>query len=320
MDNLLEVKNLSIHYVTDDGTVKAVNDLNFDLKPGETIGIVGETGAGKTTSALGLLKLVSQPPGKYISGEIIFEGENLMEASEARMRKVRGKKISMIFQDPMTSLNPVMPVGDQIAEVISLHENLSASECFKKAEDMLEKVGIRRERSKEFPHQFSGGMKQRVIIAIALACNPALLIADEPTTALDVTIQAQILELMKNLKEDFNTSMIMITHDLGIVAEICDKVAIMYAGTVVETADKYELFKNPKHPYTMGLFGSIPNIEEDEDMLRPIKGSMPDPTDLPSGCAFRERCDHATEDCADEEKLKNIEVAPGHFVKCTLFN
>ena len=320
MEKLLTVEDLSIHYVTDDGTVKAVNNLSFDLNSGETIGIVGETGAGKTTAALGLLKLVSQPPGEYISGSINFEGENLMKATEARMQKIRGKKISMIFQDPMTSLNPVIPVGNQIAEVIQLHEKLSAAECFKKAGEMLEKVGIRKERAKEYPHQFSGGMKQRVIIAIALACNPALLIADEPTTALDVTIQAQILELMKNLKIDFNTSMIMITHDLGIVAEICDKVAIMYAGTVVEMAEKNELFKNPKHPYTLGLFGSIPNIEEDEDALNPIKGSMPDPTNLPAGCPFSPRCDYATENCNNEESLKNVEISPGHFVRCTLFN
>jgi len=315
VENLLDIKELTIHYVTDDGVVKAVNDFSLTLKPGETVGLVGETGAGKTTTALGILKLVSQPPGKYVSGQINFEGKNLLNASESDMQKVRGKKISMIFQDPMTSLNPVIPVGDQIAEVIALHENLSAEECLKKAEDMLAKVGIRRERAKEYPHQFSGGMKQRVVIAIALACNPTLLIADEPTTALDVTIQAQVLELMKNLKVEFNTSMIMITHDLGIVAEVCDKVAIMYSGTVVEMADKYSLFKNPKHPYTIGLFGSIPNIEKDEDALKPIKGSMPDPMDLPSGCTFSSRCDHVTEECS-KSVPQNIQISEGHFVRC----
>ena len=315
MENLLDIKDLTIHYVTDGGVVKAVNDFNLTLKPGETIGLVGETGAGKTTTALGILKLVSEPPGKYISGEINFEGENLLKASESRMREIRGNKISMIFQDPMTSLNPVIPVRDQIAEVIALHEDLSAADCLKKAEDMLVKVGIRAERAKEYPHQFSGGMKQRVVIAIALACNPALLIADEPTTALDVTIQAQVLEIMKNLKVEFNTSMIMITHDLGIVAEVCDKVAIIYAGTVVETADKHSLFTNPKHPYTIGLFNSIPNIEKDEDALKPIKGSMPDPMYLPEGCPFSPRCDSATAECS--KKLpRDVQVGEGHFVKC----
>ena len=318
MENLLDIKDLTIHYVTDDGTVKAVNDFNISLKPGETVGLVGETGAGKTTTALGILKLVSDPPGKYIGGEINFEGKNLFKATEAEMQKIRGKKISMIFQDPMTSLNPVIPVVDQIAEVIALHENLTAAECIKKAEQMLEKVGIKAERAKEYPHQFSGGMKQRVVIAIALACNPALLIADEPTTALDVTIQAQVLELMKNLKTEFNTAMIMITHDLGIVAEVCDKVAIMYAGSVVEIADKHSLFKNPKHPYTIGLFGSIPDIEKDEDRLKPIKGSMPDPTNLPSGCVFHTRCDKAKPECSTIVP-KNTKINDEHSVRCILY-
>jgi peptide/nickel transport system ATP-binding protein len=317
-ENLIEINDLSIHYFMDEGVVRAVNDLRFTLKAGESIGIVGETGAGKTTTALGIMQLVQSPPGMIVGGEVIFEGQNLLELSEAEMRKVRGRKISMIFQDPMTSLNPVIPVRDQIAEVILLHENITASEAAKKAEDMLDKVGIRRERAREYPHQFSGGMRQRVVIAIALACNPALLIADEPTTALDVTIQAQVLELMKNLKTEFNTSMIMITHDLGIVAEICDKVAIMYAGTVVETADKYELFKNPKHPYTIGLFGSIPDIEKDEEKLMPIKGTMPDPTDLPTGCPFHPRCDHAMESCSTRVP-KRVDVGNNHFVSCLLF-
>ena len=316
--NLLDISDLSIHFFIEEGTVHAVNNLNFTLKPGETIGLVGETGAGKTTTALGIMRLVQSPPGLVVDGKIEFEGRDLLEISEAEMRKVRGSKISMIFQDPMTSLNPVIPVRDQIAEVILLHENLSAQQAIFKAEEMLEKVGIRKERSREYPHQFSGGMRQRVGIAIALACNPVLLIADEPTTALDVTIQAQVLELMKELKEEFNTSMIMITHDLGIVAEICDKVAIMYAGSVVETADKYELFKSPKHPYTIGLFNSLPDIEKDEERLVPIKGLMPDPMNLPTGCPFHPRCDQAMPQC---EKIvpKNTEIAEGHIVRCLLF-
>ncbi|MCL2400287.1 MAG: ABC transporter ATP-binding protein [Defluviitaleaceae bacterium] len=318
-NNLLEIENLSIHFFVEDGTVYAVNDLNFTLQPGETIGLVGETGAGKTTAALGIMSLVQSPPGMVVDGKIIFEGRNLLELKEEEMRKVRGSKISMIFQDPMTSLNPVIPVRDQIAEVVLLHEKVNAGQALAKAEEMLEKVGIRKERAQDYPHQFSGGMKQRVSIAIALACNPALLIADEPTTALDVTIQAQVLELMNGLKDEFNTSMIMITHDLGIVAEICDKVAIMYAGSVVETADKYELFKNPKHPYTIGLFNSIPDIEKDEESLRPIKGLMPDPMDLPSGCPFHPRCDNAMPQCSKNEPVR-IEVAEGHFVKCLLFD
>ena len=316
--NLLEINNLSIHYILKEATVKAVNNLTLSLKSGETIGLVGETGAGKTTTALGLMQLVQTPPGMVTEGSIHFDGRNLLEISEVEMRKVRGSQISMIFQDPMTSLNPVIPVGEQISEVLLLHEDLTAKEAEEKAGDMLEKVGIMRSRAKDYPHQFSGGMRQRVVIAIALACSPKLLIADEPTTALDVTIQAQVLELMKGLKVEFNTSMIMITHDLGIVAEICDKVAIMYAGTVVEMADKNELFTSPKHPYTIGLFNSIPDIEKDEDRLKPIKGLTPDPADLPPGCAFNTRCDHAKPECSQIEPA-NIEVAKGHFVKCLLF-
>jgi len=315
---LLNISDLSIHFFVESGTVHAVNDLNFTLEPGETIGLVGETGAGKTTTALGIMQLVQTPPGLVVDGKIEFEGRNLLDISEAEMRKVRGSKISMIFQDPMTSLNPVIPVRDQIAEVILLHENLTAQQAIFKAEEMLDKVGIRKERSRDYPHQFSGGMRQRVGIAIALACNPTLLIADEPTTALDVTIQAQVLELMKDLKVEFNTAMIMITHDLGIVAEICDKVAIMYAGSVVETAEKYELFKNPKHPYTIGLFNSIPDIEKDEEKLKPIKGLMPDPMNLPSGCPFHPRCDHAQPVCA-QVVPKNTEVAQGHVVRCLMY-
>ena len=316
--NLLELKDLTIHYITNEGTVRAVEDMNLEIGKGETLGLVGETGAGKTTTALGIMQLVPNPPGKIIGGEIIFEGENLIGKSNAELRKIRGNKISMIFQDPMTSLNPVMTVGDQIGEVIKLHQKVNAAEAQEKAKEILVKVGIPANRAKEYPHQFSGGMRQRVVIAIALACNPTLLIADEPTTALDVTIQAQVLDLMKKLKDEFKTSMIMITHDLGIVAEVCDKVAIMYAGNVIEYTDKARLFKDPKHPYTIGLFNSIPDIEEDEDRLKPIKGLMPDPTNLPSGCPFHPRCNKATAICS-EKKPKNTEIEPGHFVKCLLF-
>ena len=319
MDMLLDIKELTIHYITEDGTVKAVNNLNFFLKRGETIGLVGETGAGKTTTALGIMRLVPNPPGKIISGEIFFDGADLIKKSESEMRSIRGSRVSMIFQDPMTSLNPVIPVRNQIAEVVMLHEKVTGAEALGKAEKILDLVGIRSERAKDFPHQFSGGMRQRVVIAIALACNPELLIADEPTTALDVTIQAQVLELMRSLKEKFNTSMIMITHDLGIVADICDKVAIMYAGSVVEFADKVELYNNPKHPYTIGLFNSIPDIEKDEDSLKPIKGLMPDPTNLPGGCPFHPRCAAAKPECAISEP-KNVEVNENHFVKCLLFS
>ena len=319
MDKLLEVRDLSIHYLMEEGTVKAVNNLSFYLNPGESIGIVGETGAGKTTTALGILKLIQSPPGLVVGGSIEFEGKNLLLTSEAEMRKIRGSKISMIFQDPMTSLNPVFPVGDQIAEVIMLHESLTAQEAKQRAEDMLDKVGIQRERSKEYPHQFSGGMRQRIVIAIALACNPTLLISDEPTTALDVTIQAQVLELMKGLKKEFNTSMIMITHDLGIVADFCDKVAIMYAGSVVEMADKFALFTNPKHPYTVGLFGSLPDIEKDEDMLKPIAGLMPDPMNLPTGCAFHPRCEQAKPECS-EKFPDRVKINDSHYVNCLLYS
>ncbi|WP_026476354.1 ABC transporter ATP-binding protein [Alkaliphilus transvaalensis] len=316
--HLLEIKNLSIHYITNDGTVKAVEDMNLEIGTGETLGLVGETGAGKTTTALGIMQLVPNPPGKIIGGEIFFEGENLIGKTPVEIRKIRGNKISMIFQDPMTSLNPVMTVGEQIAEVIKLHQSVNAKEAIERSMAMLEKVGIPGERHKDYPHQFSGGMRQRVVIAIALACNPQLLIADEPTTALDVTIQAQVLDLMKNLKKEFKTSMIMITHDLGVVAEVCDKVAIMYAGNVIEYTDVKRLYTSPKHPYTIGLFGSIPDINDDEDRLKPIKGLMPDPTDLPSGCPFHPRCPKAMSICSERKPL-NTEIEPGHFVKCLLF-
>ncbi len=317
-EKLLEVKNLSINYTTEDGAVNAVNGIDFHLKEGETLGLVGETGAGKTTTALGIMRLVPNPPGKITSGEIIFEGKNLLNESEDDMRAIRGNFISMIFQDPMTSLNPVMTVGDQIAEVIELHQNVDRSAAWEKSKEMLELVGIPGNRVVDYPHQFSGGMKQRVIIAIALACNPKLLIADEPTTALDVTIQAQVLDLMNDLKEKFKTAMIMITHDLGVVAEVCDKVAIMYAGEIVESGNLEDIYERTSHPYTHGLFGSIPNLDEDSDRLNPIKGLMPDPTNLPTGCKFHPRCPHAKDLCSKQSPVMT-ELNNGHKVRCLAY-
>lgn len=316
-DKLLDIKDLTIEFVTDDEVVSAVNGLDMELNKGETIGLVGETGAGKTTSALGIMGLVPNPPGKIKRGSIKFEGVDLFSLSEEEMRKIRGSKISMIFQDPMTSLNPVMTVGEQIAEVIEIHEKVNKEEAFEKAKEMLELVGIPGGRANDFPHQFSGGMKQRVVIAIALACNPELLIADEPTTALDVTIQAQVLDLMNELKEKFKTAMILITHDLGVVAQACDKVAIMYAGEIVEAGTLLDIFENPKHPYTHGLFGSIPSLDEECDRLKPIQGLMPDPTNLPTGCKFHPRCPHATELCSRQQP-QITEVTPGHKVRCLI--
>ena len=315
MDKFLSIRDLTIHYASGKRTVKAVNGISFDIEKGKTLGLVGETGAGKTTTALGILNLIPKPPGKIVSGEIIFEGEDLLKKSKKEMRKIRGNKISMIFQDPMTSLDPVVTVGDQIAEVIRLHQATSRKEAQQKAVDMLELVGIPGERYNEYPHQFSGGMKQRVIIAIALACNPSLLIADEPTTALDVTIQAQILELMANLRREFGSSMLLITHDLGVVAEVCDNVAIMYAGEIVEYGDLRHIYRNASHPYTEGLFGSIPNLNDETDRLKPIRGLMPDPADLAAGCSFAPRCPYATERCRAEDPA-TYEIEPGHLVKC----
>ena len=317
-DKVLDVKDLVVHYVTDEGTVEAVNNINIDLVEGETLGIVGETGAGKTTTALSILGLVPDPPGKIIQGEIFYKGKNLLEASVEEMRNIRGNQISMIFQDPMTSLNPVLTIGDQIAEGIRIHQDVSEKEAMVEAKRMLEFVGMSGNRAGDYPHQLSGGMKQRVVIAIALACNPNLLIADEPTTALDVTIQAQVLELMRDLKEEFNTAMILITHDLGVVAETCDKVAVMYAGEIIEHATLEQLFDNPKHPYTVGLFGSIPNLEEEVDRLKPIKGLMPDPTDLPSACKFHPRCPHAQPICSEQVPAVT-DVGDNHEVRCLIY-
>ena len=286
-DILLDVKDLVIHYETDDGLVQALNGVSLQIHTGKTLGLVGETGAGKTTLAKGIMQLVPNPPGKIKGGEVFYDGEDLLKKSVQEMRKVRGKQISMIFQDPMTSLNPVMTVRDQIMEVILQHNKLSKEEAVKKADEMLELVGIPAARGREYPHQFSGGMKQRVIIAIALACQPRLLIADEPTTALDVTIQAQVLDLIQNLKKRDNTSMLLITHDLGVVAQTCDYVAIMYAGEIVEYGTLREVYKDIRHPYTKGLMASIPNLVEQVERLQAIDGLMPDPTNLAKGCGRR---------------------------------
>ena len=316
-EKLLEIKNLTVHFESFDATVHAVENLNLSLRHGETLGLVGETGAGKTTTVKSVMRILPEPPAKIVSGEILFDGQDQLELPIKEMRKIRGKQISMIFQDPMTSLNPVMTVAEQIAEVIRLHEKCSKKEAHKKACDMLELVGIRPERGSDYPHQFSGGMKQRVVIAMALACNPRFLIADEPTTALDVTLQAQVLELMKKLKAQYQTAMVMITHDLGIVAEICDYVAIMYAGEIVEYGTREHIFNHTGHPYTKGLFACIPDIFTEQNELVPINGLTPDPTDLPVGCRFHPRCPYATEQCAKEHPA-NFEIEPGHYVACHL--
>lgn len=313
--SILEIKNLQVDYETEESAVHALSDINLQMTRGETLGLVGETGAGKTTMAKCIMGLLPQRTGRLRSGEIYYEGTDLLKKSEKEMRKIRGAEIAMIFQDPMTSLNPVLTVGDQIAEAVSNHEHCSRAKSMERAAEMLELVGIPAERAGEYPHQFSGGMKQRVVIAIALACNPKLLIADEPTTALDVTIQAQVLETMRQLKEQFNTSMLLITHDLGVVAQNCDRVAVIYAGEIVEYGSVSDVFKKMEHPYTKGLFNSIPHINSDVRRLSPIRGLMPDPTEIPVGCRFRERCPYADERCGNEQP-KLAQVAENHFVRC----
>lgn len=313
--SLLEIKNLSVEYRTIEETVHAVNSLDLHINKGESLGLVGETGAGKTTTALSILNLISDPPGKIVSGEILFNGHDLRKSNVQELREVRGHKISIIFQDPMTSLNPVYSVGDQIAEVILLHQHCTKAEARDRAGNMLEQVGIPRDRYDEYPHQFSGGMKQRVVIAISIACSPELILADEPTTALDVTIQAQVLELMNDLKKKMNTSMLLITHDLGVVAQICDRVAIMYAGEIVESGSIEEVFDYPSHPYTIGLFGSIPTLDDHIEKLNPIKGQMPDPTNLPKGCAFHPRCQYVCELCK-QVKPGMVNIGRTHMVRC----
>ena len=314
-DVLLSIKDLEVQYSAGGAVIHAVNGLSMDIKKGQAFGLVGETGAGKTTIAKSILRILPDVSARINKGEILFQGENLLTKSEKQLQKIRGKKISMVFQDPMTALNPVLTVGDQIAEVFKLHEKVSGLEALEKTADILEMVGIPRERIEEYPHQFSGGMKQRVVIAMALACNPELLLADEPTTALDVTIQAQILEMIIKLKEEQNMSLIMITHDLGIIAETCDVVAVIYAGEVIEFGTKEEIFDYPSHPYTVGLFGSIPSIVGEEKRLRPIPGMPPNPADLPKGCYFNPRCHKATAECRNKP-IPLIETSPGHLCRC----
>lgn len=317
---LLEITDLSVEYRTDEMTVHAVNHVSLSVGHKEALGLVGETGAGKTTLALSLLRLLPKRIGMVTSGSIQFNGTNLLEINEADMLAYRGKQLSMIFQDPMTSLNPVIPVGKQVAEVLKLHNDkgLSGKEIEARVDEMFRLVGIPPERKQEYPHQFSGGMKQRVVIAISLACEPELLIAGEPTTALDVTIQAQVLAMMKELKDKLGTSMIMITHDLGIVAETCDKVAVMYAGEIVESGTVEDIFNSEKHhPYTEGLFGSIPRLDVETKRLKPIDGMIADPSNLPSGCKFHPRCPYAEECCGKE--APKVWVENGHSILCRRF-
>ena len=316
---VLEVKDLVVHYVLQEETVEAVNGISFSLEKGKTIGLVGETGAGKTTTALAIMNLVPDPPGVIKNGTITVCGHKMLELSPKQLEKIRGKEVSMIFQDPMTSLNPVLTVGDQIAESVMLHENLPYGKAFKRAQEMLEMVGIPGARATEYPHQFSGGMKQRVGIAIALACNPKLLLADEPTTALDVTIQAQVLEMIDDLKRELGTALVMITHDLGVVAKTCDLVAVMYAGRIVEYGTLEDVFDRTMHPYTEGLFNSLPDIRNRKNQLQPIPGLMPDPTNLPRGCAFAPRCRYTTDACR-EELPKRRDVSATHLVYCSAYD
>ena len=317
MDLVLDIKDLVVHYETEDSDVHAVNGIDIAIGKQRTLGLVGETGAGKTTTALSIMNLVPDPPGVIKSGSITLEGRDVLKMSNAELEAMRGNDVAMIFQDPMTALNPVMTVGEQIAESLELHQNLKPEEALEKAKEMLKLVGIAEARATDYPHQFSGGMKQRVVIAIALACSPKLLIADEPTTAVDVTIQAQVLELMKDLINNRDMSMLMITHSLGIVAEICDDMAVMYAGRIVEKGTVDDVFNNMRHPYTEGLFNSLPNLKEQGEMLEPIKGLMPDPADLPPGCTFAPRCPYATEACsATVPELQSVDGSSTHFVAC----
>ena len=314
-EHFLEVHDLVVEYTSGGDVIHAVNGVDLHLNKGETLGLVGETGAGKTTICKAILGILPDPPAKIRGGEIHLEGQDLLHTPEKEMLKIRGKKISMIFQDPMTALNPVMSVGAQISEAVLLHNDCTKAEAQQRTVDMLQMVGIPAERYVEYPHQFSGGMKQRVVIAMALACDPELLLADEPTTALDVTIQAQVLDMIKELQQKFNTAMILVTHDLGVVAETCDNVAVVYAGHIVESGTKQDIFKDTRHPYTQGLFDSIPKLNDEGRWLKPIEGLPPDPTNLPQGCVFSPRCPYATDACRQGE-IPGVEVSHGHFVSC----
>lgn len=319
-DKLLEVKNLSVEYDTEISTVYAVNGLDLDLNYGETLGLVGETGAGKTTTALSVIQLLPEGIGFVTDGSIKLDGVDMLNAPEEKIRAMRGSVVSMIFQDPMSALNPVMTVGAQIMEVLKIHHpEQSTAQLEARVDEMMELVGIPAKRKVEYPHQFSGGMKQRVVIAIALACSPELLIADEPTTALDVTIQAQVLELMKKLKREYNTSLILITHDLGVVAKICDKVAVVYAGEIIESGTLKDIYTDKRHPYTIGLFDSLPDIENDAATLKVIQGMVPDPANLPEGCKFHPRCPYATEACKSGT-IPPVRISESHMVRCNRFS
>jgi len=323
-DRLLEVIDLKTYFDTDEGTVKAVDGVSFHIDRGETLAVVGESGSGKSVTSLSVMRLIPSPPGRIAGGQILFEGEDLVKKSEREMRKIRGNEISMIFQEPMTSLNPVYTVGDQIAEAIVLHQGKTYREAMRMAAEMLELVGIPEpgKRVKNYPHQMSGGMRQRVMIAMALSCGPKLLIADEPTTALDVTIQAQILDLMRKLQEEIGMSILFITHDLGVVAEIADRAVVMYAGRAVEEADVHSIFARPLMPYTLGLMNSIPRVDraaERKERLQAIPGNVPNPLNLPEGCAFHPRCRFAQDRC--KEAVPPLEDAGnGHQVRCVRWN
>lgn len=317
---LLEVDNLHTYFFTKSGVVKAVDGVSFVIKPGEILGIVGESGSGKSITALSIMGLIPNPPGRIVEGEIYYNGEDLIQKSEKQMRRIRGNKISMIFQDPMTSLNPVFTIGHQLIETVRAHRDISKKQAEDRACELLTLVGISdsKQRLKNYPHEFSGGMRQRVMIAMALACDPELLIADEPTTALDVTVQAQILELLKQLQEELGMAIIMITHDLGVVAEICDRVMVMYAGKQVEFTDHIALFDYPRHPYTWGLLGSIPKIEKEKKRLTAIEGHPPDLQHLPQGCHFADRCKQVMDQCRSHEPVLK-EIGSNHLVRCLLY-
>lgn len=320
MNHVLEVKGLRTYFYTEDGVAKSVDGVDFSLGKGKTLGIVGESGCGKSVTSLSVMRLVAEPVGKIVGGEMLFEGRNLLAMTEKEMRAIRGNRISMIFQEPMTSLNPVFTVGNQINEVLKLHQGMTTAEATLRSIEMLKLVGIPlpEKRVHEYPHQLSGGMRQRVMIAMALACNPMLLIADEPTTALDVTIQAQILELMKDLKERLGTAIMLITHDLGVVAEVADEVMVMYAGKVVEHGPVAEIFAKPMHPYTQGLLASIPDIDVEVDVLETIEGLVPNVYDMPPGCRFEPRCKHAMPICAQTQPA--LVETNGHKVRCFLYD
>jgi oligopeptide/dipeptide ABC transporter ATP-binding protein len=315
-ENLLEIRGLKTYFYTEDGVVKAIEGIDLDLEKGKTLGLVGESGCGKTVTALSVLRLIPNPPGKIIEGEIRFDGEDLLKATEKEMREIRGNNISMIFQDPQSALNPVYTVDNQLREVIQLHQNLEKKEARKKAIEMLDLVGIPNPegRVNDYPHQFSGGMKQRVMIAMALSCNPKMIIADEPTTNLDVTVQAQVLEMINNLKKEFGTTVLLITHNLGVIAEMCDNVGVMYAGKLVEFSDVDTIFHSPLHPYTIALHKSIPRITEKKKELGTIRGVVPNLIYPPSGCRFHPRCEFATDIC--EKESPKGEWVDGHYVEC----